>query len=78
LRAYIHAHREKDFVDNLCRKMLAFGLGRTLILSDEPMVESMQAKLAGTGFHFDTMIEDIVTSPQFLARRIPENNIAER
>ena len=33
LRDYIHAHRQKDFVDNLCRKMLAYGLGRTLMLS---------------------------------------------
>jgi hypothetical protein len=78
LREYIHAHREKDFVDNLCSKMLAYGLGRTLILSDEPTVEEMRANLAANGWHFDTMIEDIVTSPQFLARRISANNLAER
>jgi hypothetical protein len=78
LRDYIHAHREKDFVDNLCRKMLAYGLGRTLILSDEPTVEAMRAKLAADGFHFDTIIEDIVTSPQFLSHRAAENKIAQR
>jgi hypothetical protein len=78
LRDYIRAHREKDFVDNFCRKMLAYGLGRTLILSDEPTVEDMRAKLAADGFHFDTIIEDIVTSPQFLSRRAAENHIAQR
>jgi hypothetical protein len=78
LRDYIRAHREKDFVDNLCRKLLAYGLGRTLILSDEPTVEEMRAKLAANGFHFDTIIEDIVTSPQFLSHRDAENKIAQK
>lgn len=77
LRDYIHAHREKDFVDNLCRKMLAYGLGRTLILSDEPTVEAMESKLAQNGYRFDTMIEDIVTTPQFLDRRVEaKSNLA--
>ena len=38
LRRYVKEQREGDFVDNLCRKLLAYGLGRTLILSDEPLV----------------------------------------
>jgi hypothetical protein len=78
LRDYIHAHREKDFVDNLCRKMLAYGLGRTLMLSDEPMVEAMRTKLAASQFRFDSIIEDIVTSPQFLSRRAAQDNMAQR
>ena len=35
LRTYIHEHRENDFVDTLCRQMLAYGLGRTLLISDD-------------------------------------------
>ena len=35
-RAYIRANRQKDFMDNLSRKMLAYALGRSLQLSDEP------------------------------------------
>jgi mono/diheme cytochrome c family protein len=78
LRDYIHAHREKDFVDNLCRKMLAYGLGRTLILSDEPTVEEMRTKLAANGYRFDAIIESIVTTPQFLDRRVePASNLAQ-
>ena len=33
LRHYLREHRQEDFVDNLCRKLLAYGLGRTLIPS---------------------------------------------
>ena len=36
LRNYIRSHRENDFIDNLCRKMLVYALGRSLLLSDEP------------------------------------------
>ena len=36
VRNYIREHRQNDFVDNLCRKLLAYALGRSLMLSDEP------------------------------------------
>ena len=36
---YIREHRQKDFVDNLSRKLLAYALDRSLILSDEPLIE---------------------------------------
>jgi mono/diheme cytochrome c family protein len=66
---YVKSHRQADFVDNLSRKLLAYALGRTLILSDDPLVEQMHAKLAANGYKFDTMIDMIVTSPQFLNKR---------
>jgi hypothetical protein len=69
LRAYIRKHREQDFVDNLCRKMLAYALGRTLILSDEPCVDEMRSKLAADGYRFSTIVETIVTTPQFRTKR---------
>src|SRR3954469_10105694 len=34
LRAFLHDSRESDFVENLCRKFTAYGLGRTLLPSD--------------------------------------------
>ena len=37
LRQYLREHRQQDFVDNLCRKLLAYALGRSLIPSDEPL-----------------------------------------
>ena len=36
VQAFIREHRQKDFVDNLSRKLLAYALGRSLQLSDEP------------------------------------------
>jgi hypothetical protein len=69
LQTYIRAHREKDFLDNLSRKMLVYALGRSLMLSDEPLIERMNARLASSGYRFSALVETIVTSPQFLKRR---------
>jgi len=72
IRAYIRTKRQNDFVDNLCRKLLAYALGRGLLLSDEPTIEAMRAKLAVNGYRFNTLVESIVTSPQFLTKRAPD------
>jgi hypothetical protein len=72
LRDYIRANRQDDFVDNLTRKLLAYALGRSLQLSDELTVEEIHAKLSQDGFKFDTIVEGIVTSPQFMNKRGPE------
>ncbi len=69
LRAYIHANRERDFLDNLSRKMLVYALGRSLLLSDEPLIQRMSTRLASSGYHISALIDAIVTSPQFLNRR---------
>ena len=37
LRQYLSQGRQDDFVDNLCRKLLVYALGRGLLLSDETM-----------------------------------------
>lgn len=69
LRRYLKENREHDFVDNLCRKLLSFGLGRTLLLSDDLLVDAMQQKLQTNDYKFSNLIETIVLSPQFLQRR---------
>ena len=69
LRSYLKAHREQDFLDNLSRKLLAFGLGRTLLLSDDLLVDAMTQKLQDDQYKFGSLIESIVTSPQFQTRR---------
>ena len=73
LRAYLKAHRQDEFLDNLCRKMLSYALGRTLLLSDDVTIDNMRAKLAANGYRFSSLIETIVTSPQFLMRRVPDD-----
>jgi hypothetical protein len=69
LREYVRAQRESDFVENLCRKLLAYALGRTLLPSDDALVAEMRARLDANGHRFGPMIEAIVTSPQFLNKR---------
>ena len=69
LQAYIRANREKDYLDNLIRKLLVYALGRSLLLSDEPLIERMGARLASNGYRISALVETIVTSPQFLNRR---------
>ena len=71
LRAYIRANREGDFVDHLCRKLLAYALGRSLLLSDDPLLATMKQRLAANGHRFSTLVETIVTSPQFRTKRVP-------
>jgi len=69
IQAYIREHRQNEYLENLSRKLVAYALNRSLQLSDEPTIERMQARLAANGDGFDTLIETIVTSPQFLNKR---------
>jgi Protein of unknown function (DUF1585) len=71
VQAYIREHRQKDFLDNLSRKLLSYALGRSLQLSDEPAIERMEAKLTASAYRFTPLIDIIVTSPQFLNKRSP-------
>jgi hypothetical protein len=69
LRRYLHEQRQPEFLDNFCRKLLAYALGRTLLLSDDGTLDDMRAKLRANGYRFSGLLETLVTSPQFLARR---------
>jgi hypothetical protein len=69
LRRYLRDQRHDEFVDNLCRKLLSYALGRSLIVSDRKMIDDMKTKLAADGYAMGSLIESIVTSPQFTSRR---------
>ncbi len=73
VRTYIREHRQADFVDNLSRKLLAYALNRSLQLSDEAVIERMEARLQAKEYRFNSLVETIVTSPQFLNKRNPES-----
>lgn len=77
LRQYVREHRQADFVNNMCGKLLACALGRSLIFSDDALIQEMRGRLAANGYRFDNMVESIVTSPQFLTKRGRED-LAER
>jgi hypothetical protein len=72
VKEYIKAHRQDDYLDNLSRKLLAYALSRSLLLSDEPLIEQAQANLAANDYRFGALVETIVTSPQFMNRRDPD------
>jgi hypothetical protein len=72
LRAFIREHRQKEFVGNFSRKLLAYALGRSLQLSDESLIERMETQRGANEYHIHSLVETIVTSPQFLNKRIPD------
>ncbi|HKI21628.1 MAG TPA: DUF1588 domain-containing protein, partial [Isosphaeraceae bacterium] len=76
LRAYVVERRGEEFIDNLCRKLLAYALGRSLRPSDDQAIESMRTRLAADGDRFGSLVESIVTSPQFRNRRV-DSQLAE-
>ena len=70
LRDYFKTKVQDEFVDNLCRKLTAYGLGRTLLLSDGPLIADLKARLAASQYGIGTLVESLVTSPQFLNKRV--------
>jgi hypothetical protein len=69
LREYLRSQRRGDFLENLSRKLLAYALGRSLQLSDDPTIDSMREAALASGYRFSSLVETIVTSPQFLYKR---------
>ncbi|QEG39216.1 hypothetical protein UC8_11770 [Roseimaritima ulvae] len=69
LREYIRQQRQQDFIDNTSRKLLSYALGRTLLLSDQTLLDTMQADLQHNEYRFNQLIRTIVSSPQFLNKR---------
>jgi hypothetical protein len=69
LQAYLRERRQAEFVDNLCRKLLSYALGRSLLPSDDGLVDTMKSRLAASDHRFGVLVDSIVTSRQFLNKR---------
>jgi mono/diheme cytochrome c family protein len=69
LQSFVTQQRQADFVHNLDRKLFSYALGRSLQPSDDPMLFRMYQRLAADEYRFGTLVETIVTSPQFRNRR---------
>ncbi len=65
LQAYLLNARREAFLRQFCRKLLGYALARSVQLSDEPLLEEMQAKLKGNDYRIGTAIETIVLSRPF-------------
>ena len=69
LQAFVSRQRHKDFVDNLDHKLFSYALGRSLQASDDATLAKIYQQMAADNYHFHTLVEMIVTSPQFRNRR---------
>jgi len=65
LRSYLLEQRRDDFLRQFCRKLLGYALGRSVQLSDKPLLDDMLVQLTSHDYRFSTAIEMIVLSPQF-------------
>lgn len=69
LQAYLREFRQEEFIDNLCRKLFSYALGRQLMLSDDLAVAKMKIDLRKSDYRFGSLVESIVTSRQFRFQR---------
>jgi len=66
LIAFMNEEKQQQlFVRRLCRKMLGYALGRSVLPGDRPLLAEIEEKLKATDGRFSTILEAIVTSPQF-------------
>ncbi len=66
---YIQQSRRQDFVRTLCRKFLGYALGRSVLLSDQPLLNEMEAALEKQDYRFSALFETVVRSRQFREQR---------
>jgi hypothetical protein len=65
LRDYLLTKRRDAFLRQFCRKLLGYALGRSVQLSDQPLLKDMQGELQSHDFRLSTVIEQVVLSHQF-------------
>jgi hypothetical protein len=66
---FLRAKKRDQFTETLCRKLLGYALGRSLLLSDQPLLEKMQVTLQKNEFRLGPLLEVVVLSPQFRNQR---------
>ena len=65
LRQYIVSQRLDDFLEQFCRKILGYSLGREVQLSDIPLIEEMKNNLKKSDYRFHELVQQVVLSNQF-------------
>jgi hypothetical protein len=65
LQRYLRDERRTDFVRQFCRKLLGYALGRSIQLSDEPLLDEMVEALEKQNYRVTAPLESILLSPQF-------------
>jgi hypothetical protein len=65
LRGYLAGRRRDAFVRQFCRKLAGYALGRSVQVSDGPMLKEMASALAADGMRVQAALEVLVRSKAF-------------
>ncbi|MEO6184579.1 MAG: DUF1588 domain-containing protein, partial [Verrucomicrobiota bacterium] len=65
LRDYLLTKKRDVVLRQFCRKLLGYALGRSVMLSDKPLLAEMQRQLQAHDYRFSAAVETIVRSKQF-------------
>jgi hypothetical protein len=65
LQNYLLTKRRDAFVRQFCKKLLGYSLGRSVQLSDEPLLAEMQAELKAKDYNVHSALDLIIQSRQF-------------
>ncbi|HTU16490.1 MAG TPA: DUF1592 domain-containing protein [Gemmataceae bacterium] len=69
LRRYLLKQRREEFERHFCRKLLGYALGRSVILSDQPLIDEMMAELKKNDSRLSVAVQTIARSKQFRYHR---------
>jgi hypothetical protein len=69
LRRYLLTQRREEFQRHFCRKLLGYALGRTVTLSDQPLLDEMIGRLKKNDGRLSAAIQTVVESRQFRYHR---------
>jgi mono/diheme cytochrome c family protein len=69
LRRYLLTQRGEEFERHFCQKLLGYALGRSVILSDQPMLDDMMDALKKNDYRLSVAVQTIAQSKQFRYHR---------
>jgi hypothetical protein len=69
LRSYLLTQRQRDFRRHFCQKLLGYALGRSVTLSDQPLLDGMVDGLKKNQDRLSVLVQMIVRSKQFRYHR---------
>ncbi len=69
LRGLLLGDRREAFQRTFARKLLGYALGRGVVLSDEPLLDTMMEQLKAGDHRISILVQAVVQSPQFLFHR---------
>jgi hypothetical protein len=68
LRQYLQGQQEQ-ILEQLCRKLVGYALGRELLITDQDLIQQMITNLAANEYRFSAAVSALVHSRQFRNRR---------